>query len=163
MIGKRLFIIFLMVAAITVIITSAVPAVDHQPVDVVFMTTPFGTHMYSVGAAAEQVFKKAGSWVQVKHQETPGAMYMYRYMVQNREKIKAGKIPYTVVVGGPTLVDFLAQGVRGNFRRLCRALELPLESFRATSRAGGEACRTRPHPPPRQRCGAARCASTGAA
>lgn len=104
---------FIMTLAFPMITIGPVPpvqAADHAPVDVVFMTTPFGTHMYSAGAAAEQVFKKAGSWVRAKHQETPGAMYMYRYMVQNLEKMQAGEVPYTVVVGAPTLVDFLAEG-----------------------------------------------------
>jgi TRAP-type uncharacterized transport system substrate-binding protein len=110
MITKRLFISFLTLAVIIVFNSPVVFAADPKPVDVVFMTTPFGTHMYSVGAAAEQVFKKAGSWVQVKHQETPGAMYMYRYMVKNREKMKAGTVTHTVAVGGPSLVDFLAEG-----------------------------------------------------
>ena len=110
MISKRLPVMFLMAVVMTACLTPAAQAADHAPVDVVFMTTPFGTHMYSVGAAAEQVFKKAGSWVQARHQETPGAMYMYRYMVQNREKMTSGKVPYTVVVGSPTMVGFLAEG-----------------------------------------------------
>ena len=110
MIPKRLILVVLMAAVLTVLTVPAARGAEHKPVDVVFMTTPFGTHMYSVGAAAEQVFAKAGSWVKVKHQETPGAMYMYRYMVQNRDKMIAQEVPYTVVVGGPTLVDFLAKG-----------------------------------------------------
>lgn len=85
-------------------------AAQQEPVDVVFMTTPFGTHMYASGAAAEQVFKRAGSWVRVRHQETPGAMYMYRYVVDNLEKMKTGEVPHTIVVGAPDLIAFLAEG-----------------------------------------------------
>lgn len=81
-----------------------------KPVEVVLMTTPFGTNMYNVGAAYEQVFKKAGSWVQIKHQETPGAMYMYRYIIKNREKMKNGEIPHTVMAGGVGNLDYLAKG-----------------------------------------------------
>ena len=110
MILKRLILVVLMATVLTGFTAPAALGADHEPVDVVFMTTPFGTHMYSAGAAAEQVFAKAGSWVHVKHQETPGAMYIYRYMVQNRDKMIAGEVPYTVAVGGPTLVDFLAEG-----------------------------------------------------
>jgi TRAP-type uncharacterized transport system substrate-binding protein len=109
---RGLFVTLLAVALMGVCLGPGLHAEDRTPVDVVFMTTPFGTHMYSAGAAAEQVFKKAGSWVRVKHQETPGAMYMYRYMVQNLEKMKSGEVPHTVVVGGPPLVDFLAEGRR---------------------------------------------------
>lgn len=107
---KRLVLMILMAIALCGFLIAPASAAGHAPVDVVFMTTPFGTHMYSMGAAAEQVFKKADSWVRVKHQETPGAMYMYRYMAMNRDKMKEGNVPYTVVVGGPPLVDFLAQG-----------------------------------------------------
>ena len=82
----------------------------HKPVDVVFMTTPFGTHMYNVGAAGEQVVKKAGSRERIKHQKTHGAMYMYRYIAKNREKMKEGKVDNTLVIGSASIVDFLAEG-----------------------------------------------------
>jgi len=81
-----------------------------KPVEVVVMTTPFGTNMYSVGAAFEQVFKKAGSWVHIKHQETPGAIYMFNYVIKNREKMIAGKISHTMIVSGVSVLDFLAEG-----------------------------------------------------
>ncbi len=110
MMFKKMPVMLLLITVMPMALVLPAQAADHAPVDVVFMTTPFGTHMYSAGAAAEQVFKKAGSWVRAKHQETPGAMYMYRYMVKNLEKMQAGKMPYTVVVGGPPLVDFLAEG-----------------------------------------------------
>ena len=42
-----------------------------------------------------------------------------------------------------TLTNLLPAGLRGTFRRLCRALDLPLESYRATSRTGD--ARLRPH------------------
>ncbi|MBW2284867.1 MAG: ABC transporter substrate-binding protein [Deltaproteobacteria bacterium] len=80
------------------------------PVEVVIMTTPFGTNMYNVGAAFEQVFRKAGSWVHMKHQETPGAMYMYKYIVKNREKMIKGEVSHTINAGGVGICDFLAEG-----------------------------------------------------
>jgi len=88
-----------------------------KPVDVVIMTTPFGSHMYDIGAAFEQVFKKAGSWVHMKHQETPGAMYMYRYIAKNSEKMRTGKITHTVAVGGIGAVAFLQEG-RWPFKKI---------------------------------------------
>ncbi|NQU63283.1 MAG: hypothetical protein HQ517_03220, partial [SAR324 cluster bacterium] len=81
-----------------------------KPVDVVIMTTPFGSSMYNIGAAFEQVFKKAGSWVHIKHQETPGAMYMYRYIAKNAENMKAGKVVHTLAVGGIGAVPHLQEG-----------------------------------------------------
>ncbi|MBU2648196.1 hypothetical protein KKI24_26050 [bacterium] len=83
---------------------------EKKPVEVVIMTTPFGTSMYSVGAAFEQVFKKSGSWVHMKHQETAGAMYMYRYAAMNRDKMQKGELPYTIVVGGIGAVPHLQEG-----------------------------------------------------
>ena len=64
---------------------NAMGADTKQPVDVVIMTTPFGTPMYNIGAAMEQVFKKTGSWVRIKHQETPGAMYQIKYFTLNQQ------------------------------------------------------------------------------
>ncbi|MBW1924078.1 MAG: ABC transporter substrate-binding protein [Deltaproteobacteria bacterium] len=90
----------------------AAAAQSHKPVDVVLMTTPFGTNMYNVGAAFEQVFKKAGSWVHIKHQETPGAMYMFKFMVINRKKMIQGQIPQTIIASGAGSLDYLAQGRR---------------------------------------------------
>lgn len=81
-----------------------------KPVEVVIMTTPFGTPMYNEGAAYEQVFKKAGSWVHMKHQETPGAFYMYTYIPKNRDKMIAGEISQTVATSASTAIRFVAEG-----------------------------------------------------
>jgi len=81
-----------------------------KPVDVVIMTTPFGSGMYNIGAGFEQVFKKAGSWVHIKHQETAGAMYSYRYMAKNREKMKTGEVTHTIGVGGIGAVPHVQEG-----------------------------------------------------
>ncbi|NQU63051.1 MAG: hypothetical protein HQ517_02030, partial [SAR324 cluster bacterium] len=81
-----------------------------KPVKVVFMTSPMGTAAYNIGAAFEQVFQKAGSWVQIKHQETPGGMYMYRYIATNREKMISGEIPHTVAASGVAAIAHLAEG-----------------------------------------------------
>jgi len=81
-----------------------------KPVEVVMMTTPFGTAMYNEGAAYEQVFKKAGSWVHIKHQETPGAFYMYSYIAKNRDKMKSGEIPHTVAGSAATAIRFMGEG-----------------------------------------------------
>ncbi len=124
---KKIILVMILVLGLAqvALLTTGVLASDRKPVEVVFMTTPFGTHMYAIGAAAEQVFKKAGSWVHIKHQETPGAMYMYRYIVKNREKMKKGQVAHTIAIGATGLVDFLAEG-RLMFKKFpwptCKAL-----------------------------------------
>ncbi len=90
---------------------------ERKPVDVVIMTTPFGSSMYSIGAAFERVFKKSGSWVHIKHQETAGAMYMYRYAAKNRERMAKGELPYTLIVGGVGAVPHLQEG-RWPFKKI---------------------------------------------
>jgi TRAP-type uncharacterized transport system substrate-binding protein len=87
-----------------------VAAGDKEPVDVVLMTNPFGTDQYHVGAAFERVFHKAGSWVRIKHQETPGGLYMLAYMAKNRNRMATGKIPHTLVLGTTSALDFIAEG-----------------------------------------------------
>ncbi|MBU2547478.1 MAG: ABC transporter substrate-binding protein [Proteobacteria bacterium] len=107
---KRFAISLIVVLALAFCLAPPAAAEQKKPVDVVIMTTPFGTGMYNVGAAFEQVFKKAGSWVHIKHQETPGAMYMYKYMIQNLPKMKSGEVPQTIFAGGTGNLEYLAQG-----------------------------------------------------
>lgn len=102
---KRLLILFL-----GLIVISSTALADRKSVEVVLMTTPFGSSMYAIGAAFEQVFKKSGSWVHIKHQETAGAMYAYRYAAKNREKMIRGEMPWTLVVGGVGAVPHLQEG-----------------------------------------------------
>ena len=90
---------------------------EKKPVEVVIMTTPFGSGMYDIGAAFEQVFKKSGSWVHMKHQETAGAMYMYRYAAKSRDKMISGEIPHTLIVGGVGAVAHLQEG-RWPFKKI---------------------------------------------
>lgn len=86
------------------------PRPAREPVDVVLMSTSFGTHMYAVGAAYERVFREAGSWVRIRHQETPGGMYMFKYISENRDKMISGAAAHTIAVGGLAAVGFVAEG-----------------------------------------------------
>lgn len=76
---------------------SPVAFAKKKSVEVVFMTTPFGSALYNLGAAFEQVFKKRNSWVKIKHQETPGDMYLVRFFVMNQGKIASGKMTQRLV------------------------------------------------------------------
>ncbi len=76
------------------------------------MCTPFGTPMYTQAVAFEEVFKKAGSWVKWKAQETPGAMYMIRYTVQNQKKMASGQIPQVGAISSVGVLPFVVEGRR---------------------------------------------------
>jgi TRAP-type uncharacterized transport system substrate-binding protein len=108
-------ILFGFILVLQAVFSSAYAA--KKPVTVVVMTTPFGTPYFNIGAAFEQVFKKANSWVQIKHQETAGAMYMFRYVIKNRQKMIDGTVPHTVIVGGPGTLGHLTEG-RPPFNKL---------------------------------------------
>ena len=102
--------LILVTAIILVMQLNVIGAETKKPVDVVILTTQFGTPMYDIGAAMEQVFNKTGSWVHIKHQETPGAMYILKYYKTNMQKMIKGEMPYAITVGGALTMDFVAEG-----------------------------------------------------
>jgi len=75
-----------------------------------FMTTPFGTVQYTQAIAFEEVFKKAGSWVEVKAQETPGGMYMIRYISENHSKMVSGEEPQVGAISSLGVLPFVVDG-----------------------------------------------------
>jgi TRAP-type uncharacterized transport system substrate-binding protein len=107
---KSIVALILVTAMVLVMQLNAMGADTKQPVDVVIMTPPFGTPMYNIGAAMEQVFKKTGSWVRIKHQETPGAMYMLKYYKINQQKMISGEMPWVIIVSGALTMDFVVEG-----------------------------------------------------
>ena len=94
----------------------------QKPYKVVFMTTPFGSPGYDVGAAFEQVFAKTGSWVQIKHQETPGAIYIIKHVLTNREKMISGEIPFILAPSSVTVQPFVIEG-----RKPFEAMKIPTD------------------------------------
>ena len=83
---------------------------QQKKVAVTNMTTPFGTPMYTQGVAFEEVFKKAKSWVEWKAQETPGAMYIVKYVFKNQKKIETGQVPQVVSPSSGGVLPFLIEG-----------------------------------------------------
>jgi len=103
------------------------------------------THERSV--SAERFHRLAGSGLDVVFVSVnvtgsiPVAVLRRRLkrLVEPARTLRAAAKELVVV----TLTNLLADGLRGPFRRLCRELGLPLESFRATTRVGD--ARLRPH------------------
>jgi TRAP-type uncharacterized transport system substrate-binding protein len=83
---------------------------QHKKVAITNMASPFGTPMYTQSVAFESVFKKAGSWVEWKAQETPGAMYVIRYLIENQKKMMAGQLPQVVTIGSVGILPFVIEG-----------------------------------------------------
>ena len=94
--NKKSAVVLIAVICFSLFLSSGVTATEKKPVEVVMMSTPFGTLEYNIAAAYEQVFREANSWVRIKHQETPGAMYVLRYIVKNRQKMIDGQVNHTV-------------------------------------------------------------------
>jgi TRAP-type uncharacterized transport system substrate-binding protein len=107
---KSILALILVAAIILVVPWHALGSETKEPVDVTILTTSFGTPMYNIGAAMEQVFQKTGSLVRIKHQETPGAMYMLKYYKTNQQKMISGEMPYALTVGGAFNMDYVAEG-----------------------------------------------------
>lgn len=83
---------------------------EHKPVEVINLSTPFGTSIYSAAVAFESVFKKSNSWINMKVQPTPGAMYMIRYTYENRDKMVAGQMNQVVCASSVLTIGHTSEG-----------------------------------------------------
>lgn len=83
---------------------------QEKRIQLTAMTTPFGTAMYSQTVAFEEVFKKAGSWVEWKAQETPGAMYIAKYCFMNAKKMAVGEVNQVVTISSSATLPFVING-----------------------------------------------------
>ncbi|NNL75245.1 MAG: hypothetical protein HKO68_02780 [Desulfobacterales bacterium] len=106
---KLSFAVTVISVLVFIVIHSAALA-EQKPYTIVQMTTPFGSPMYTEGTAMEEVFKKAGSWVSWKVQETPGAMFVQRYYFENKDKMIAGKVPPVVTSFSASVMPFVIEG-----------------------------------------------------
>jgi hypothetical protein len=82
----------------------------HKPEKVIFQTTQFGRAFYDYAFAYEELARKSGSWVDLKAEETPGAMFMIKYMHENLDKMISGKKPWVVQYGSTNSVRFIKEG-----------------------------------------------------
>lgn len=106
-----------LVLIFTMLMTSGVLAADHRPYTITHMVTRFGTPQYTEGTALEEVFRKSGSWIQWKAQETPGAMYINKYIFQNLAKMKAGEAPVIVTSASASIMPWFIEG-RPPFKKI---------------------------------------------
>jgi hypothetical protein len=85
-------------------------ATAHKPEKVIYQTTQFGRAFYDYAFAYEELARKSGSWVELKAEETPGAMFMIKYMHDNLDRMISGKKPWVVQYGSTNSVRFIRNG-----------------------------------------------------
>lgn len=82
----------------------------EKTVQVKGLAHPFGTSRYTIMQAIADVHKKANSWVRVEPIETPGSMYMLKYITSHRDTIATGEEPSWLVVGEAPTTIFIGEG-----------------------------------------------------
>ena len=102
--------ILALVLTFCIMIPANLLAEDHEPYTIVHLSTPFGTPLYTEATALEEIFKKAGSWVKWKAQETPGGMYQNKYTFENLSKMKSGEVPPVVVTTSAAIFPWTREG-----------------------------------------------------
>lgn len=83
---------------------------DKKSERVIFQTTQFGRAFYDYAFAYEELCRKAGSWVELKAEETPGAMFMAKYLHDNTDKIRSGDKPWVIQYGSTNSTQFIRYG-----------------------------------------------------
>jgi len=110
---KRMFIIAVgcMVAVLMVCaVAQNAAAESKKKVDITFQTVAFGRAFYDYAFAYEDLARKAKSWVNLKAEETPGAMYQAKYYQQNIDAMRSGKKTWTMSYGSTNSVTFMKYG-----------------------------------------------------
>ena len=102
--------ILLVLGVLAVATQPAVSQSVKEPYTIVHLGNAFGSPMYTQGTAFEEIFKKAGSWVKWKVQETPGAMYNNKYLFQNMAKMKSGELPPVITSASASIIGHTNEG-----------------------------------------------------
>jgi TRAP-type uncharacterized transport system substrate-binding protein len=82
----------------------------EKKVEFTGLTLPFGTANYTMWTAFEQTFKAADSWIDFRVKETPGAIYIMKYLLGNGGKMAAGDMPYGMINSESGLVRWVTEG-----------------------------------------------------
>jgi TRAP-type uncharacterized transport system substrate-binding protein len=85
-------------------------AAAREPQTVIFQTTQFGRAFYDYAFALEELTRKSGSWVQVKAEETPGAMFMIKSLHDNIGNMRSGKKPWVIQYASTNSASFIKYG-----------------------------------------------------
>jgi TRAP-type uncharacterized transport system substrate-binding protein len=101
---------FLILFAVFVISACSKSFEEQKTTEIIALSTPFGTAGYTSTMAFEETFKKSDSWIKLKTKETPGAMYMFKYMADHHKKMASGEMPQAVIPVQGGLLSFVVGG-----------------------------------------------------
>lgn len=104
---KRLAIAFALLA----FLSAGHPARALEPITIELLTLPFGTASYAFDMAMESMFKEVNGPVTMLLKQTPGAMFISRYNFENLQKMRAGKVPFTMSVSTSAITMYMAEGL----------------------------------------------------
>lgn len=82
-----------------------------EPTTIEILTMPFGTGSYAQDMALESFFKEIKSPITILLKQTPGALFVARYIVENVDKMRAGKVPFTMAGTTSSIIPYMAQGL----------------------------------------------------
>ena len=82
----------------------------REPQKVIFQTTQFGRAFYDYAFALEELCRKSKSWVELKAEETPGAMFMIKSLHDNIDKMRSGEKPWVVQYASTNSASFIKYG-----------------------------------------------------
>lgn len=77
---------------------------------VVFQTVQFGRAFYDYAFAYEDLARKAKSFIDLKAEETPGAIFMIRSFKKNLSQMKSGQKPWQIFYGSINSMRFIKNG-----------------------------------------------------
>jgi TRAP-type uncharacterized transport system substrate-binding protein len=97
--------------AVIAALLAAQPARALDGAAIEILTLPFGTSSYSTDMGMESFFKEINGPLRFLLKQTPGAMYITRYNHENREKMVAGKIPFTITLSTAAITPYVAKGL----------------------------------------------------
>ncbi len=92
------------------LVSSSLVFAEEKKLKLTAMTTPFGSAGYSLTLACEETFRKADSRIAWQTKETPGAMYIFKYLALNRGKISAGEHTPVIVPIQSGLLRYVKEG-----------------------------------------------------
>ena len=100
----------IVVSTFTIFSTTILAAEKREQFTVKGLGHPFGTSRHTILAAIADVHRKTKSWVNISMIETPGAMYMMKWIKTNRDKIATDEEPPWLVVSDPAASIFAYEG-----------------------------------------------------